>query len=302
MSNIENFELKDILKDTVLSSFDDKITLLKWLKDLENAIKSGNIYYLKTVSLVVTENNKLKVVIDFDGKIIESNEIDYEFIIDETPTEDSTNAVSSGGVYDAIAEVSNDITTVDGKIDNITPLDATPTEDSTKGVTSGGVYDAIKTVDDKIGAITPFDATPTEDSTKGVTSGGVYDAIASAGVNKKYLHRIYANIYDSLNNVVGYIYYEVVNTTNAAIYGSIFNTIHDITYHSYEIIATGYAHVSNKHYTITNFVKYSSTGYLKIEGIESNDHVTVLTMIDANTIENAVADKITITHDDVVTL
>lgn len=59
--------------------------------------------------------------------------------IDPVPTEDSTNAVSSGGVYTALA----------GKQDTLT-FDATPTQDSTNPVTSGGVYTAISTLNSQV--------------------------------------------------------------------------------------------------------------------------------------------------------
>lgn len=52
---------------------------------------------------------------------------------DPTPTENSTNPVTSGGVYTALA----------GKEDTLT-FDSEPTENSTNPVTSGGVYEAIR--------------------------------------------------------------------------------------------------------------------------------------------------------------
>ena len=51
---------------------------------------------------------------------------------DSAPTEDSTNPVESGGVYNALA----------GKQDNLT-FDDDPTENSTNPVKSGGVYNAL---------------------------------------------------------------------------------------------------------------------------------------------------------------
>lgn len=55
---------------------------------------------------------------------------------DTTPTQDSAKGVTSGGVYEAITEVSD-------VVDGVTPFDTTPTEGSAKGVTSGGVYDFV---------------------------------------------------------------------------------------------------------------------------------------------------------------
>ena len=54
-------------------------------------------------------------------------------IVDSVPTQGSTNAVSSGGVYSALAEKQNTLV-----------FDSTPTENSTNPVTSGGVYSAIE--------------------------------------------------------------------------------------------------------------------------------------------------------------
>lgn len=63
-------------------------------------------------------------------------EYDYDNLadiptIDSIPTEDSTNAVQSGGVYDAIAAVQAAIPAVD----------ATPTENSTNAIQSGAVWE-----------------------------------------------------------------------------------------------------------------------------------------------------------------
>ena len=59
---------------------------------------------------------------------------------DATPTEDSTNAVESGGVYDALQTVDAEIAT---KQDTLT-FDSAPTQGSSNPVTSGGVYTAIE--------------------------------------------------------------------------------------------------------------------------------------------------------------
>ena len=114
---------------------------------------------------------------------------------DSAPTASSTNPVTSGGVYTALA----------AKQDTLT-LDSTPTQNSTNGVTSGGVYTAISTavtngsvtVDSEFSsssenpvqnkviknaldgkqATLSFDSTPTASSTNPVTSGGVYTALS----------------------------------------------------------------------------------------------------------------------------
>ena len=83
-------------------------------------------------------------------------------VIDHSPTQGSENAVSSGGVYDALQGKQNTLT-----FDNV------PTEDSLNPVISGGIFDALKTKQDTL----TFDNTPTEDSSNPVKSGGVYDAL-----------------------------------------------------------------------------------------------------------------------------
>ena len=52
--------------------------------------------------------------------------------VDNNPTQGSTNAVSSGGVFTALSN----------KQDTLT-IDATPTDGSNNPVTSNGVYDAL---------------------------------------------------------------------------------------------------------------------------------------------------------------
>ncbi len=89
--------------------------------------------------------------------------------IDESPTEGSTNPVTSGGVYEALS----------GKQAQLT-FDNTPTRNSDNPVKSGGIYTALETlgasISGKQDTLTVDDA-PTEDSTNLVTSGGVYEAL-----------------------------------------------------------------------------------------------------------------------------
>lgn len=61
---------------------------------------------------------------------------------DNTPTENSTNPVTSGGVYAALADKQGTLT-----------FDTTPTENSTNPVTSGGLYDVIGDVETLINAL-----------------------------------------------------------------------------------------------------------------------------------------------------
>ena len=90
-------------------------------------------------------------------------------VLDSAPTEDSVKAVKSGGVFDAIDGLQNEINT---KQDILT-FDNTPTEDSTNPVTSGGIYNALGTKQDTL----TFDDMPTADSNNPVKSGGVNSAL-----------------------------------------------------------------------------------------------------------------------------
>ena len=127
---------------------------------------------------------------------------------DSVPTENSTNMVSSGAIYDALDLKADKSTTytkteVDTalatKQDTLT-IDNSPTENSTNLVKSGGVYAALEDkadnattlsgygitdaytkseVDSALGNVQStltFDSTPTQNSTNPVTSGGLYTA------------------------------------------------------------------------------------------------------------------------------
>lgn len=83
---------------------------------------------------------------------------------DSAPISGSSNPVTSGGIYEALQNVS-------------VQTDAVPTAGSTKAVQSGGVYTALQ---GKQNTLT-FDSLPTQNSQNPVTSGGVYAAIAAAG-------------------------------------------------------------------------------------------------------------------------
>lgn len=83
---------------------------------------------------------------------------------DTTPINGSNNPVTSGGIYNALQNVS-------------VQTDAVPTEGSTKAVQSGGVFTALQ---GKQNSLT-FDSAPTQNSQNPVTSGGVYSALQSGG-------------------------------------------------------------------------------------------------------------------------
>lgn len=82
---------------------------------------------------------------------------------DSTPTEDSTNPVESGGVYNALA----------GKQDNLT-FDDDPTENSTNPVKSSGVYSALAGKQDNL----TFDGVYNASTNKAATESTVTNAIA----------------------------------------------------------------------------------------------------------------------------
>lgn len=84
--------------------------------------------------------------------------------IDPTPTSGSQNAVSSGGVYDALALKQNTLT-----------FDNAPTNGSNNPVKSGGVYTALQ---GKQATLT-FDNSPTNGSNNPVKSGGIYTALGA---------------------------------------------------------------------------------------------------------------------------
>lgn len=83
-------------------------------------------------------------------------------VFDDTPTEGSSNAVTSDGIYDALVQ----------KQDKLT-FDDEPTEDSDNPVKSGGLYDALQNIQQAL----TFDDVPTEGSDNPVKSGGIYDAL-----------------------------------------------------------------------------------------------------------------------------
>lgn len=87
---------------------------------------------------------------------------------DSTPTEDSTNPVESGGVYNALA----------GKQDNLT-FDDDPTENSINPVKSGGVYSALAGKQDNL----TFDGVYNASTNKAATESTVTNAIAGLDVS-----------------------------------------------------------------------------------------------------------------------
>lgn len=91
--------------------------------------------------------------------------------IDPTPAQGSSNAVSSGGVY---AALQNERESTDLKLSrkqDTLAFDMTPTQNSTNPVYSGGVWEALAQISPSV----TIDAFPTEGSAHAVSSGGVYE-------------------------------------------------------------------------------------------------------------------------------
>lgn len=67
------------LIETLISSFNDKGTLLKWLKELEKAIKESNIRFVQNVEIIEKGNNTYALAITFEGgNTLTSNDFTVE--------------------------------------------------------------------------------------------------------------------------------------------------------------------------------------------------------------------------------
>lgn len=99
---------------------------------------------------------------------------------DSAPISGSSNPVTSGGIYNALQNVS-------------VQTDAVPTAGSSKAVQSGGVYDALQ---GKQNTLT-FDSMPIQGSQNPVTSNGVYEALAGAATG--------ISVYDSSASSGGFL-------------------------------------------------------------------------------------------------
>lgn len=103
-------------------------------------------------------------------------EIRNAITTDTTPTQGSTNLITSGGVYASLQDIYNRLVT-----------DTAPTQGSSDLVTSGGVYTAIQNAKTELNTAIAakedkltFDTAPTNNSSNPVYSGGVYSAINNA--------------------------------------------------------------------------------------------------------------------------
>lgn len=123
--------------NTIISSFDEEGTLLKWLKKVEDALKNAS---LKTVETVTIDDTSFKLKFVFaDDTFLLSPAITCPK--GTTVTAESVNAVMEGSDYISV-DFNQQLTKLLVELDQ-TKLDETPTEDSNNLVKSGGVFDAL---------------------------------------------------------------------------------------------------------------------------------------------------------------
>ena len=106
--------------------------------------------------------------------------------VDDAPTENSTKPITSGAVYSALNE----------KLDN--DVDDAPTESSTNPITSGAVYSALSSKQDTL----VFDTEPVLNSLNPVTSGGIYTELDDVYENISNLSGILTDVRSSLANLI----------------------------------------------------------------------------------------------------
>lgn len=140
--------------NTIISSFDEEGTLLKWLKKAEDALKNAS---LKTVETVTIDDLSFKLKFVFaDDTFLLSPAITSPKGTkgakgdtgpqgpagkDATITAESVNAVMEGSDYISV-DFNQQSTKLLVELDE-TKLDESPTEDSANLVKSGGVFDAL---------------------------------------------------------------------------------------------------------------------------------------------------------------
>ena len=123
--------------NTIISSFDEEGTLLKWLKKVEDALKNAS---LKTVETVTNDDTsfQLKFVFDDDTFLLSPS---ITIPKGGSITAESVNAVIEGSDYISV-DFNQQLTKLLVELDQ-TKLDESPTEDSVNLVKSGGVFDAL---------------------------------------------------------------------------------------------------------------------------------------------------------------
>ena len=143
--------------NTIISSFDEEGTLLKWLKKVEDALKNASLKTVETVTIDDT-SFKLKFVFADDTFLLSPTITSPQGAKgdtgpqgpqgpqgpagkDATITAESVNAVIEGSDYISV-DFNQQLTKLLVELDQ-TKLDETPTEDSNNLVKSGGVFDAL---------------------------------------------------------------------------------------------------------------------------------------------------------------
>ena len=106
------------------------------------------------------------------NKTLSALGIQAELTIDSAPTEDSTNPVESGGVYEALAL----------KQDTLT-IDSAPTESSTNPVESGGVYTALGNKQDTLTFNGSYNASTNPAATVSTVTGAISTAVGNLTKN-----------------------------------------------------------------------------------------------------------------------
>lgn len=158
------------------------------LTEKQDAINSSN--KVDAGNVAVSNVNGIEST-DVSGALAElNNDIASKqdpITIDSTPTANSTNPVSSGGVHTALAGKANssDLALVAtsgsyndlGDKPTIPTIDTTLANDSNNAIANSAVYAALANKQDTL----TIDATPTADSANAVSSGGVFAALANIG-------------------------------------------------------------------------------------------------------------------------
>lgn len=158
------------LSDTVGGLNDTVSGLSDTVGGLSDDISAVNTSLSNKVDDISLNEETSEIEIYKDGVKIKSITISgngsVSITVDDTPTDGSSNPVSSGGVFTALSN----------KQDTLT-FDTTPKAGSTNPITSGGVNTALAKKQNSL----TFDSTPTEGSNNPVTSDGIFQAIANAG-------------------------------------------------------------------------------------------------------------------------
>lgn len=134
--------------NTIISSFDEEGTLLKWLKKVEDALKNASLKSVETVTIDDT-SFQLKFVFADDTFLLspaitspkgakgDPGPAGKDAII----TPESVNEVIEGSDYISV-DFNQQLTKLLVELDE-TKLDESPTADSANLVKSGGVFDAL---------------------------------------------------------------------------------------------------------------------------------------------------------------